>query len=57
MPVAEGYEFSSFFSDFGKHLCGRPKSVHKFRSNFDEKQEGTENVTKTGKFLRPAGIF
>ena len=30
-------------------MFGRPKSVHKFRLNCDEKQESTENVTKTGK--------
>ena len=50
MPVNKrGMNFPPFFSDFGKHLFGRPKSLHKFRLNCDEKQEGTENVTKTGK--------
>ena len=54
MTVAEGYEF--FFSDFGNHLF---ECLHRFtfRLNCDEKQEGTENVTKTGKLLRPARIF
>ena len=31
---------SFFFSDFGKHLFGRPKSVHIFRLNCDANRKG-----------------